>query len=103
MQVEVVYALPDRQELVRLELPAGATVARAIQASGLSERFPEEPIGSCKTGVWGRIVGRDHALADGDRVELYRPLLIDPREARRRLAGMGRSMGAKAGDEHGNR
>ena len=96
MQIEVVYALPDRQALIRLELPAGATVAEAVAASGLAERFPQAAIETCRTGIWGKIVERDHLLADGDRVELYRPLEIDPREARRRLAEKGRSMGAPA-------
>lgn len=97
MQIEVVFARPERQALIRLELPPGATVAQAIEASGLAGRFPDEAIETCEVGIWGRIVDRNRALGDGDRVEIYRPLLIDPRETRRRLAELGQSMGAGAG------
>lgn len=93
VRVEVVFALPGRQELVSLELPAGATVAQAVEASGLAEKFPEQDLSRCAIGVWGHVAERDRRLRDGDRVEIYRPLLLDPQEARRELAAKGRSMG----------
>lgn len=67
-------------------LKPGATVGDAIDASAVADAFPEEDLENMAVGVWGRVVRRDHTLADGDRVEIYRPLSIDPREARRRRA-----------------
>ena len=92
MKVEVAFALPDRQVLAGLEVPAGATVAEAIEMSGLKRQFPAESKEASAVGVWGRVVDRDHALSEGDRVEIYRPLQINPREARRRLARAGKTM-----------
>ncbi len=98
LAIEVVFALPDEQRLASVSLPDGATVQDAIDASGLVTRFPDESIDSMQVGVWGRVVDREHALKDGDRVEIYRPLLLDPREARRRLAAAGKTMGRPADD-----
>jgi uncharacterized protein len=94
MHIEVVFALPERQELVAVELEEGATVADAIERSSIAALFPEHDIGRLPVGIWGRMVERDHVLEDGDRVEIYRPLAIDPREQRRALAAKGKSMGA---------
>ena len=88
MQVEVVFALPERQELLALEVDEGATVADVIDRSGLVRQFPAIALDRLQTGIWGRPVGRDHAVRDGDRVELYRPLEVDPKEARRLKAGI---------------
>jgi uncharacterized protein len=93
MSIEVVFALPDRQELVTVSIEEGATVGDAIERSSLSASFPEWNLDACAVGIWGRPVAREHTLQDGDRVELYRPLKLDPREARRALASQGRSMG----------
>ena len=95
LRVEVVYAKPARQALLKIELPVGATVAEAIDASGIAARFPRDDLESAETGIWGRIVDRKAVLRDGDRVEIYRPLERDPREARRERA---RSTGATAPD-----
>jgi putative ubiquitin-RnfH superfamily antitoxin RatB of RatAB toxin-antitoxin module len=84
--VEVVLALPDRAHRVRLRLPVGATVGEAIKRSGLSG-LPEAPPLLCGyVGRWGKACSVDDALVDGDRVELYRPLIVDPMVARRRRA-----------------
>lgn len=101
--VEVVFALPERQELIGLQVVPGTTIAEAIDLSGIAARFPDEDLGNCECGVWGRPAGRDRELQDGDRVEVYRPLSIDPRDARRALAAEGRSMGAgeEEDDERG--
>ena len=86
LHVEVAFATPGRQELVALELEQGATVADAIHESGLQALFDRVDFDALRAGIWGRVVGRDTTLTDGDRVELYRPLERDPREARRELA-----------------
>jgi len=92
ISVEVVFALPGRQVLADLELPDGATVADAIAASGVIQQFPEVSLATLATGVWGQQVEREHVLAAGDRVEIYRPLQSDPREARRQQAKAGKTM-----------
>jgi len=84
MRIEVVYALPQRQEQVVLDLAPGSTVRDAIQASGLAQRLPQIEIG--RAGVWGRPVSPETRLRDLDRVEIYRPLLADPKEVRRERA-----------------
>lgn len=96
LHVEVVFALPGQQELVGLKVAEGATVAQAIEQSGIASRFPEHDLSRCAVGVWGQVVERDRRLVDGDRVEIYRPLLMDPQEARRELAAKGKSMGKRS-------
>ena len=93
ISVEVVLATAGKQRLVRLRLVRGATVADAIAESDIAAEFPELPVADCRTAVWGSLAGPDRVLADGDRVEILRPLEIDPRDERRRLAGAGRFMG----------
>lgn len=96
LHLEVAYAAPERQALLRLRLPAGSTVQQAIDQSGVAALFPGGDMAQLQAGVWGRPVPRSQLLEDGDRVELYRQLQIDPREARRRLAAQGLSMGNTA-------
>ena len=86
ISVEVVYALPDGADSVALELAPGATAADAVRASGLLARHPAIELASSSLGISGRVVAAGTALADGDRVEVYRPLLLEPKEARRRRA-----------------
>jgi putative ubiquitin-RnfH superfamily antitoxin RatB of RatAB toxin-antitoxin module len=85
IEVEVAYAEPARQFLRRITLPNGATVADAIAASGLAAEFAID-VSGLPAGIWSKPVSRDARLANGDRVELYRPLATDPKEARRRRA-----------------
>lgn len=92
IEVEVAYALPNSQVLIRLRLPAGSVVADAIAAAALARRFPDHDLATAAVGIWGHVVSRADRLRDGDRVEAYRPLKIDPREARRRLAESGHTM-----------
>ena len=92
IEVEVVFATSERQELVGLKLPPGSTVDDAIRESRLHERFPSQDLSGLEVGIWGRVVARDRLLEAGDRVEIYRPLHMDPREARRRLAAAGQTM-----------
>jgi len=88
MRIEVVYAMPQRQERVSLDLAPGSTVLDAIQASGLLQRRPEIKLG--RAGVWGRPASPDTRLRDRDRVEIYRSLIADPREIRRKRAAKAR-------------
>lgn len=84
MRIEVVYALPHKQERVSLDLPAGSTVREAVEASGLLGRLPQAQRGA--VGVWGREVAAETRLRDRDRVEIYRPLIASPGEIRRARA-----------------
>ncbi|MEM8817316.1 MAG: RnfH family protein [Pseudomonadota bacterium] len=99
ISVEVAFALPDRQALLPLTIPPGTTVAKAIALSRITERFPETDFAVLAVGVWGREVMRDHCLQDGDRLEIYRPLRMDPKEARRRLAESGGTMSGTVNTE----
>ncbi|HEX7054003.1 MAG TPA: RnfH family protein [Burkholderiales bacterium] len=84
IRVEVVHALPDAHDAIVVELREGATVAEALAASGIARRRPG--IDLTRLGIFGRRVDAAARLADGDRVEVYRPLALDPKEARRRRA-----------------
>ena len=86
INVEVVYALRARQESVHLQLPKGATVGDAVKASGLLERHKQLRIGNGFLGIFGETCDPGVTLRDGDRVEFYRPLPLDPKQARRRRA-----------------
>jgi len=88
MQVEVVFALTDRQELSVVELPVGSTVGAAIERSGLARQFPNTDFDTLQAGVWGKPAARDQVVKEGDRVEIYRPLEMDPRDARRLKVGV---------------
>ncbi len=85
IKIEIAYAEPARQFLRRFELRVGATVAQAIDASGLAREFSIDTA-ILVAGVWSKAIARDALLRDGDRVELYRPLKADPKEARRKRA-----------------
>jgi uncharacterized protein len=84
--VEVVLALAQRQTVRRLELPAGSTVADALAASGLAQA-----VGAGRVGIYGRVVPPGTIVRDGDRVEIYRPLVADPKELRRARAAKKRA------------
>lgn len=92
MQVEVVFAQPDLQKLIPLQIERGATVSDAIVRSGMASHFPDIDLLGCAVAVWGKTESHEYVLEPGDRVEILRPLRIDPREARRKLAAMGRVM-----------
>lgn len=98
--IEVAYALPDRQELLALTVPEGATVRDAIERSDLLEKYPDLDIGGAnKVGIFGKLCKPDQVMHEGDRAEVYRPLIADPKEVRRRLAAEGRTMGKKSQDK----
>ena len=84
LRVSVAYSpRAGELDLVEIRLPAGASVGLALSRSGLFERYPGLIAADCKTGVWGQLRGLDDLLRDLDRVEVYRPLQVDPKEARR--------------------
>ena len=85
IRIEVAYAESERQFLRRLVLAAGTTLAQAIEASGLAREFSIDTT-ALAAGVWSKAIARDAQVQDGDRIELYRPLKIDPKTARRRRA-----------------
>ncbi len=87
MQVEVVFALAERQVLLTVDVPDASTVGDAIERSRIARQFPDIDFEVLRTGVWGHPVDRDCLVRDGDRVEIYRPLEMDPRDARRLKAG----------------
>jgi putative ubiquitin-RnfH superfamily antitoxin RatB of RatAB toxin-antitoxin module len=84
--VTVVYALPERATEIEVRVKTGATVAEALERSDIASRLPGVDLASAPVGVFGKRVTRDTPLASGDRVEIYRPLSVDPKAARRRRA-----------------
>lgn len=86
MKISVIYALPDRQIVRDLDLQAEATVTTALEQSGLLAEFPEIGSRSMPVGIFGRVVPRGASLRPGDRVEIYRPLRVEPKEARLKRA-----------------
>lgn len=83
MKVEVIYATEASQDIVELELSESATVQDAVMASGLIGQYPEIELGETPVGIYAERVSYDALLREGDRVEIYRPLLLDPMQARR--------------------
>ncbi|MBK1850651.1 MULTISPECIES: RnfH family protein [unclassified Marinobacter] len=83
-QVEVAYARPDKQEIVKIQVPEGTSAIEAVKLSGIAAIFPEIDADSIDMGIFGKVIKKpaEHELRDGDRVELYRPLKIDPKQAR---------------------
>ena len=98
--VEIVYARPDEQLLEQLRVPATATVEQVVRQSGFLERFPEIDLAANKFGIFGKLAKLDATLEEGDRVEIYRPLIADPKEARKKRAAEGKTMkkGAREAD-----
>ncbi len=95
IEIEVAYARADQQVVLALRVSAGTTAREAIERSGILRQFPEIRLTDNPVGIYGRVVDPDTALENGDRVEIYRPLEVDPREARRVLAEKGLTMGKK--------
>ena len=85
--IEVAYALPDKQRIIKLDVPEGTTVMQAVMMSQMDSVFEDLALSEdLKLGVWGKAVTADRALVAGERVEIYRPLLVDPKEVRRARA-----------------
>ncbi|WP_374338004.1 RnfH family protein [Methyloversatilis sp.] len=98
IRVQVAYALLERQDIVTVELVAGATAQQAIEASGLLQKYPDIDLAKNKLGIFSRLVKADQALRDRDRVEIYRALIADPKEVRRQRAAEGKVL-KKGGGE----
>ena len=98
INIEVVYARSDEQTLLKKEVPSGTTVMEAILASGLLEKCPGLDLAAHKLGIFGKLTKADTVLRDKDRIEIYRPLLADPKEVRRRRAEEGKVMKKGGGD-----
>lgn len=91
ISIQVIYALPERAELISLKLPAGTTVQKAVESSGLLQRHPEINFDANKLGIFGKLTKPDAVLRDHDRIEIYRPLIADPKEVRRKRAEEGKA------------
>lgn len=88
MVVEVAYALPHKQKILSLTVNEGTTVRQAVLASGIEEHFPEVDLQNCAVGIFGKAVPKpeERVLNSGERVEIYRPLIADPKEVRKQRA-----------------
>ena len=89
IEVEVIYAEPLRQVAIQLRLAPGSTLQHALDASGIIRSFPEIDLGKCKVGIYGKLARPDSVLSARDRVEIYRPLLADPKDIRKLRAATG--------------
>lgn len=103
LSIEVCYAAPQGQTLIAVALPEGATLQQAIEASGILRRYPDIDLGTQKVGVFGKLKTLDTVLADHDRVEIYRPLLVDPKLSRQRRVEKARKAGSIEGRRWQNR
>jgi len=90
INVEVTYALPERQLIMPVNVEIGTTVGGAIVQSGIMIEFPELDVENSKVGIFGKLTTMETQLHDGDRVEIYRPLIADPKEVRRKRAAEGK-------------
>ncbi len=98
MKVEVAYARPDKQVIKELMVSTDCTLEMAIQASGILDEFPEINLDTSKVGVFGKLSKKTLNLKPGDRVEIYRPLIADPKEVRRKREAEGKRMKKGGGD-----
>lgn len=92
IMVEVAYALPSRQLIIPLTVSRGTTAEQAVLASGIIAKFPEIDLAQNKIGIFGKLTKADTVLRHLDRVEIYRPLIADPKEVRRQRAAEGKVM-----------
>ena len=93
IRVEVAYALPEEQQILSLNVDRGTTVEQAIQLSGILQHYADIELSrKNKVGIFGKLAKLDKVLQEGDRVEIYRPLLADPKEVRRKRAAEGKVM-----------
>ena len=90
--VEVVYALPDEQTLLTLDVDEGCSAQGAIEISGILEQYPDIDLTRNKVGLFGKVIKNDHKLREKDRVEIYRDLIADPKEVRKRRAAEGKAL-----------
>jgi hypothetical protein len=98
IKIEVVYALPHEQTLLTVEVTQGTTLGDAIKLSGILEKYPEIDLANSKFGIFGKLSKADVVLREKDRIEIYRPLIADPKEVRRKRAEEGKVMKKGGGD-----
>ncbi len=98
IDIEVAYALAQEQWIIPLRVAEGTTIEQAVQASGLLEKRPEINLATQKVGIYGKVAKLDAIVRAGDRVEIYRPLIADPKEVRRQRAEAGKAMKKGGGD-----
>lgn len=98
INIEVVYALPDEQTLLKQTVPEGTTVAEALNLCGILEKHPEISLSSNKLGIFGKLTKAETVLREKDRIEIYRPLIADPKAVRRQRAEEGKAMKKGGGD-----
>ena len=96
--VEVAYATPEQQIVLKVHLEEGATAEQGILASGILQKFPEIDLSQNKIGIFGKLIKPDTVLREKDRVEIYRPLIADPKEVRKQRAVEGKVMKKGGGD-----
>ena len=92
MNIEVAYALENKQTLLSLEVDQGTTLQQAIELSGILEQYPQIDLSKDKTGIFGKFAKLDVVLREKDRVEIYRPLIADPKKVRKERAAQGKKM-----------
>ncbi len=92
INVEVAYAMPEKQIIRAVNVDAGTTIGAAIVQSGIMMDFPDLELEDAKVGIFGKAAAMTTVLSDGDRVEIYRPLIADPKEVRRKRAAEGKGM-----------
>lgn len=97
MRIEVAYATPAEQAILTVEVDVGATAEEAVRESDITKRFPEIDLDNLKLGVFGKAVKLNHVLKAGDRVEIYRPLIADPKAVRKAKAKTGDAIGKRRG------
>ena len=98
IQIEVAYATPAKQKIVECRVEPGTSPRDAVRLSGIDRHFPEIDLDNSDLGVFGKTVADDYELQDGDRIEIYRPLIADPKEIRRQRAARGLKTGKGAGE-----
>ena len=98
INIEVVYALAHEQALLKVQVPQGSTVQDAVRLSGILERYPEIDLLKSKMGIFSKLTKADTVLREMDRVEIYRPLIADPKEVRKKRAEEGKVMKKGGGD-----
>lgn len=86
INIEVAYATPERQKIIACQVPAGISLLEAAKLSGISDIFPDLDLDTADFGIWGKAKPATTTVEDSQRIEIYRPLLSDPKESRRRRA-----------------
>lgn len=98
IKIEVAYARPDQQLILEVMVNVDSTLEQAIEQSGILERFPEIDLAQNKLGIFGKLSKKTAELKAGDRIEIYRPLIADPKEVRRKREAEGKRMKKGGGD-----